>query len=369
MNGTALVSVVFATLLVVGIAVPAVALSTDAGEPSSSSLDGTTVAPAQSAPNSSSVNVTTGPQLSTVIEVSADDVQSDVEDTAFEISFEDADEATRADALADRAAALRDRAEAIDEDYADATAAYEDGDLGKAAYTQRLATLNARASNVLDSHRQFRQRVATVSPSALSAAEVDRSALNQSIEALNTVTGTGATALLAQFTAESTGEIELETDNGLSIEVESEDGERSREFERPRDDNDDRTVAQSAALETARDALSPVEDGNWTLTSSEIDDGSAYEFEFELLDAATLTGDAEIAVDGSTGDVFSLEEEIEPRDDEADDDEDADDEDDDADDEDENDEDENDAEDDEDDADEEDDDADDDGDADDEDDD
>jgi hypothetical protein len=325
MDRTALGSVLFATLVVIGVAVPAMALSTNTGEPSTSALTGTstrvtaqTDSGTQAAQTDARVNARAGPQLSTVIDVSSDEVRTDVDNTAFELSVEGASEEAKADVIAERADALRDRAESLRDDLDEATEAYEEGDLTRSEYARRLAVLNARATNLLNSYEQLRQRAADVSATELRAAGVTQSALDRSVENLSSVTGTGTNALLKQFTGESAGEIELETENGLSIEVESEDGERSREFERPRDDTDTVTVSQSAALETARGALSSV-GGQWILSSSEVDeDGGAYEFAFVLRNAANLTGEAEVAVDGSSGDIFSLEEEIEPRD-EADD--------------------------------------------------
>jgi hypothetical protein len=316
MDRTALGSVLFATLVVVGMAVPAVALSASTGEPSANGPAEPSAA--VTAQNNSSVNVTIGPQLSTIVSVSSDEVQTGFENTAFEISFENASEETRAEAIADRADGIRDRAESIREDYDEATEAREDGELTRSEYAQRLAVLNARATNLLDSYQQLRLRATNVSAVELEEAGLNRTTLNRSVEDLSSVTGTGARALLEQFTGESEGEIELDTENGLSIEVESEDGERSREFERPRDDEDTLTVSQAAALETARAVLSSAE-GNWTLTESEVDeDDGAYGFAFALRNAPGLTGEAEVSVDGSSGAMFALEEEIEPRDDEDD---------------------------------------------------
>lgn len=322
MERTALGSVLFATLVVIGMAVPAMALSTNTGEPSTSDPTGTpagvttqTDSVTQTTQTNSRVNARVGPQLSTVIEVSSDEVQTDFGSTAFELSVEGAGEEAQAEVIAERADELRDRAESIRDDYNEATEAYEEGDLTKSEYAQRLAVLNARATNLLGSYEQLRQRAENVSTPALRAAGVSQPALDRSVENLSSVTGTGANALLKQFTGESAGEIELETENGLSIRVESEDGERSREFERPRDETDTVTVSQSAALETARGALSPV-DGDWVLTSAEVaEDDGAYEFTFVLRNAPNLTGEAEVAVDGSSGDIFSLEEQVDPRDD------------------------------------------------------
>lgn len=307
---TAVGAILFVTLVVlVGMAVPAMGLSANTAEPSAGGSGET--AAVVTPQNNSSVNVTVGPQLSTVVRVSSDEVQTGFENTAFEVSFENASEELQAEVIADWADSVRDRAESIREEYEESTEAYEDGELTRSEYAQRLAVLNARASNLLDSHDQLSQRAANVSTAELEAAGVVQSALNQSVENVSSVTGPGVGALLEQFTGESEGEVELDTDNGLSIEVENEDGERSRELERPRDDTDTFSVSQAAALETARNALSAPA-GNWTLTDSEAGDG-AYEFALVLRDAPGLTGEAEVAVDGSSGEVFGLEEEIEPR--------------------------------------------------------
>jgi hypothetical protein len=315
MDRTALGSVLFVTLVVIGMAVPAMALSTNTGEPSTSDLTG--ASSGMTAQTDSRVRAETGPQLSTVIEVSSDEVQTDFDNTAFELSVEGTSGEAQAEAIADRVDELRDRADSIHDDFDEATEAYEEGDLTRSEYARRLAVLNARATNLLDSYGQLRERAENVSAPELRAAGVTLSALDSSVENLRSVTGIGTNALLKQFTGESTGEIQLETENGLSIQVESEDGERSREFERPRDDTDAVTVSQSAALETARGALSSA-GGDWILTSSEVDeDDGTYEFAFVLRNAANLTGEAEVAVDGSSGDIFSLEEEIDAREDDG----------------------------------------------------
>jgi hypothetical protein len=268
----------------------------------------------QQTANDSSVNVTVGQQLSTVLSVTSDDVQTEVEETAFELSYEREDEASRAEAVASRAEELRERAETIREDYEEATEARREGELTRSEYAQRLATLNARAENVLRSYERFQRRAANVSALELRAAGLNRSALAAAIENLDTVQGAGASALLLRFTGQREGEVELETDGGLSIAVEREDGERSREFERLGDDSTNVTVSQATALETARTALAAPANGSWTLTGSRIDrsDG-VYAFSFRLRSNAS-TGEAEVEVDGSSGNVTSLEEEIEARD-------------------------------------------------------
>ena len=256
--------------------------------------------------DNSSVNVTTGQQLSTVLAVTSDDVQSEVEETEFEVEYDNAGEEARAQALANRADALQERANRIAEAYETATEAYEEGELTKSQYAQRIATLNSRASNLLASYEALSERANAFSALELRAAGFNESALSGAVDDLDSVSGTGASALLQQFTGEREGEVEIESSNGLSIEVESEDGEQSRELNRPGDESANLTVNQSTALDTARDALPTVEK-QWRLVNSRIDseDGN-YEFRFHV-NTNTTVGQASVTVDGSAGTVVELE--------------------------------------------------------------
>ena len=280
-----------------GIPASAAALSTDS---------------AVQADGNETVNVTTGQQLSTVLAVTSDDVQSEVDEAAFETEYEDASEEERAEAIADRAETLRDRAESIAEDYEAATEAYEDGDLTKSEYAQRIAALNARADNLLTAYENLRERADNVSALELRAAGFNTTATQAAVDDLDSVSGAGASALLQRFVGQSQGEVEIDRANGLSISVESEDGEQSRELDQPGDDSTNLTVSQSDALDTARSSLSDA-NGTWVLSGSGVDrEDGIYSFAFRL-DGNTTEGEAEITVDGSSGEIVSLEEEIEPR--------------------------------------------------------
>jgi hypothetical protein len=104
-------------------------------------------------------------------------------------------------------------------------------------------------------------------------------------------------------------------DDGTTNQTTLEGEEMEREVRQPdaRDDNDSFPVAQSAALETARSALS---NHTWVLVESSVHEASGY-YEFEFAFDGDGSGEAEIRVDGSTGEVFRLEEEIEQDEDET----------------------------------------------------
>ncbi|WP_418283960.1 DUF7096 domain-containing protein [Halorubrum sp. DTA46] len=262
---------------------------------------------------------TVGQQLATVIAVTDDEVSSDVESSSLDAALEDANESERAAILTDRAAALRDRADGIVADQREARVAYEDGEITRGEFAQRLAVLAGQAHTVDRGFDRVDDRADDVSALELRAAGYDQNANAEARQRLTRVTGTGASALLAQYTGEHAGEFSLEVDGGVSIEVENDDGERSREFERDQPGDGSFDVTQSEALTAAITQLSTDADGEWTLRSADRDeDDGYYEFEFTFFGPET-TGEAEVSVDGQTGDVFEFEEELEPRD--ADDDE------------------------------------------------
>ena len=319
---TSLGYVVLVAAIVLGTSLPVGAVSNSPpADPSLFGISGASHGP-DSTNNPSTVHVTVGRQLATVISLTSDEVQTDFENTAFRVSVDVDDDESKAEAIADRAEELHERADRIHEDYEEATEAYREGELSRSEYARQLATLNARANNVLSSYETLESTAANVSALELRAAGLNESALEQSLSRLERVEGTGPTELLRLFIGNSQGSISLETENGLEIEIENEDGERSREIDRERDDNDSITVDQTRALSTARAALSEPSNGSWTLTRSSIHHVSGfYRFQFALT-GGEATGEAEVRIDGSSGEIFRLEEEIEAREDDGEDEED-----------------------------------------------
>ena len=266
--------------------------------------------------NGTAVNVTPGAQLATVLAATEASTRAEVDETRFELELERGGDDERAEAIAERAEALAGRAGAIREDYEAATGAYEAGELTADEYARRLAELNARAEHLIADVEALRAHADDVSGLELEAAGFDRAALRRAAEDLDPLTGVGPSAVLERFLGERTGEVELRTADGLRLEVEREDGEASIEVRRPRDDDPAITVAQDAALTTARATLPP---GDWVLVRASVHaDSGYYRFEFALR-SADRVGEAAVRVDGSTGEVFRLEAETERPDDEDDD--------------------------------------------------
>lgn len=99
-----------------------------------------------------------------------------------------------------------------------------------------------------------------------------------------------------------------------AIEKPSQEQESEGEvkIDKERDDNDNITINKSDAEQTARNVLSTPEQGEWMLEDSETEEDDGYfKFEFVLEGVNNTEGEAEVRVDGSTGEVFRHEEEIE----------------------------------------------------------
>jgi len=254
------------------------------------------------------VDVSVGAQLSTVIATSTTEVRTEVEDAGFSYEFETSD---REEAVAERAAELRERAREIREEYRETTEEFQAGDISRETYAGRLATMNDRSQQLQASVDRLAARAAALDNATRDRTGANETAIDRIEDDLDAVEGAGPRALLARFTGRTSGELEIHVDGGVRIEAEGEDGERSREIRRPGDASLNITVSQDAALATARGALSDA--GNWTLVEASVhEEDGQHRFEFEL--DATGDGEAEVRVDGSSGEVVRVEAEIEPGD-------------------------------------------------------
>lgn len=258
--------------------------------------------------SNASVNVGLGQQLGVLISVSSDDVRTEFENEAFEFEFRQGD---RLEAVNDRLEEVHERSIDLNEEYRELNQDLHEGEVSREEYARRVAGLNSRAENL---RRSLEWLKARLNESGLKQAGVNRSALNNSLSNVDELTGLGPSALLSRFTSGAAGEIEIETRDGVSIEVESEGGESSREVRRDRDADDSITVNVSAARQSARESLT---NRSWVLVEESLHEEDGYiEFEF-VLDSNSSEGEAEVRVDGSTGTVFRVEEEVEPRDDDG----------------------------------------------------
>ncbi len=305
--------VVIAVVAVMVISVPAAAFAGGVGLGLSDQSD---EAAATDDPGNEPVDrAPTGQQLATVLRVTDDELSAEVESAFFESSLAGANESERADILAARASILRDRARAVIEERDASTNAYEAGNLTRTTFAQRLAVATAQASSIDRLFAQLNGHADGVSALELRTAGFNRSANHEVRERLDELIGPGTMGLLSQFTGERMGAFTLELNGGVSIAVETDDGERSREFERPQPGDGTFSINASEAVDVARSALDGDLNGTWRLDSVERDDDGYYEVEFGF-GGPNVTGEAEVDVDGATGELFSFEEELEPRDEE-----------------------------------------------------
>ncbi|MFC6722711.1 hypothetical protein ACFQHN_35350 [Natrialbaceae archaeon GCM10025896] len=263
------------------------------------------------------VDIEVGQQLSTVASATTDEVRSEADQAGFEQRFNETSSTERAEAIADRATELETTATELRTQYDELTESYRNDEIDGSTFAQRIASLTTKANAVERNTERLADYAAQLPAAEQRAFDITEDDFDQITDQVSPVSTRTTSAILAQYTAESAGEIEIEIEreNGVQIEVSSEDGEQSRQFERPRDGSGTYELNQSEATDIAAGSLSE-QDGEWVLTSTSTDDG-AYEFEFELHGAGE--GEAEVAVDGETGTVFELEESVESEDDDDDD--------------------------------------------------
>ncbi|MEZ3143016.1 hypothetical protein [Halobaculum sp. MBLA0143] len=257
--------------------------------------------------NRENVTAGVGRQLATTLTAAGESVRGNVSRATFRERFRRANETVRAGLLADRAAVLTARVAAVDADAANLTAAYRAGNLSATEFAFQTALVTVRAESVAAELRRLRSLATNVSGLELAAAGYDGDRVRAALATAESASGPAATALRRQFTRGGDSRVAVAgAGRGLSV---AGDGGASREFERPPDGNSSLTVDGATALATARGALSTA--GSWTLRETAVDaaDGT-YEFEFRLA-ADDETGEASVTVDGSTGAVVALEEEIE----------------------------------------------------------
>lgn len=269
--------------------------------------------------NGEDLEASSGQQLATVVAVTDVEVRSGLEESDFEERLREGTEGERAAAVVERQTALLDRTDALVEERTRLTSGYESGRLDATAYAQQLVVLSARAMAVERSLVRLESSASSVSAVELEAAGYDPSATRSARSRLETVSGSGMSALLRLFTGEMGGSFDLRSEGGLSVEVENESGSSVREIERDVERGTTLSIPAGDAVEAASAFLSEPAEGNWTLRRVAADNVSGYyDVRFELR-SSDLEGKARARVDGETGAVFRFEEEVERRDDRDDD--------------------------------------------------
>ncbi|MFT4922766.1 MAG: hypothetical protein ACI8XM_001985 [Haloarculaceae archaeon] len=111
---------------------------------------------------------------------------------------------------------------------------------------------------------------------------------------------------------EHENETEVEHENETEVEHENEtEVEHEEDHIDGVDDDTSFSVSQKDARTTADEAVPAPETGSWSLTEISVHEADGYyEYEYALVNASS-PGEAEVRVDGSTGDVFRFEQEIE----------------------------------------------------------
>lgn len=261
-----------------------------------------------------------GAQISTIVAVTGDEVEADVEDAQYKYAFERANESEQARLATERAHDLASKSKAVKDEFKNATKAYKNGEITDDQYAQRLAVLSERAESLdkrSSEHLTGLDRAREVAnENAAFGLEQAAKDLKDSQNETDDLKKPGARAVAGKFMGEDRGEVAI-SKVGNSIAIAARDNENTsvREFVAEGDNSTAMNMSLAEAMALATSSLDPVANASWELTEMEkdVDDG-VYEFEFELNGTDETEGEAEIVIDASARTIVDFSEEIESED-------------------------------------------------------
>jgi len=262
-----------------------------------------------------SVDVGVGARLSTVIAATEIDVQAAVDRSTFARQAASANDTDIARSIQSRATTLSEQRDQLQSELASLQTAVTAGNITQATFVREVALVHAETMALTQAYQQLNQSVERVPAQARQANGIEQATIIAEAVSGAELNSRARAAVFNQLTGEDDGEIRVRTTDGVEIEVEHDDGEISREWERPDDGDRSFTLDAAAAADRASTVLPQLDQGEWvTEGPTERTDDGAYELTYRLAGGATADAEVEITIDGSSGEVIEYESEIEGRD-------------------------------------------------------
>ena len=262
-----------------------------------------------------SVNVGVGARLSTVIAATNIDVQAAVDRSTFARQSASTNDTDIARSVQNRATALSEQRNQLQSELTSLQTAVTAGNITQATFVREVALVHAETMALTQAYQQLNQSVERVPAQARQANGIEQATITAEAVSGAELNSRARAAVFDQLTGEDDGEIRVRTTDGVEIEVEHDDGEISREWERPDDGDRSFTLDAVAAADRASTVLPQLDQGEWvTEGPTERTDDGAYELTYRLTGGATNDAEVEITIDGSSGEVIEYESEIESRD-------------------------------------------------------
>ena len=266
-----------------------------------------------------SVDVGVGARLSTVIAATEIDVQAAVDRSTFARQAASANGTDIARSVQERATALSEQRAQLRSELTGLQTAVAAGNITQATFVREVALVHAETMALAQAYQQLNQSVERVPIQAQQANGIEQATIVAEAVSGANLNSRARAAVFNQLTGEDDGEIRIRTTDGVEIEVENDDGEISREWERPDDGDRSFTLDADAAADRASTVLPLLDQGEWVSEGpTERTEDGAYELAYRLTGGANGDAEVEVTIDGSSGEVIEYESEIESRDAELD---------------------------------------------------
>lgn len=255
------------------------------------------------------VEVDPGPQLSTVLASQSETVAARVEETRFGARYASGtDDRSRAGAIDRRLAVLVDRVDRLTRRYDGLRESYRNERLSASVYVARLASLHARAASTNRSLGRLERRAATVPVAVRQDVGIELSRIRSTRGRLGPLTGSDLRALLERVRGEVPGDITVSAASAAVSVSGAYAKTTAVAFSRAPDGDDSITVDAATARETARAELSrfPVPTQEWRRVDAvrnDVDGVFVFLYSYE----GPGHGETTVVVDGSSGEVVTLE--------------------------------------------------------------
>ena len=156
------------------------------------------------------VDIEVGQQLSTVASATTDEVRSEADQAGFEQRFNETSSTERAEAIAERAGELETTATELRTEYDELTESYRTGEIDGSTFAQRIASLTTKAYAVERNTERLADYAAQLPEAEQRAFDVTEDDFDRITDQVSPISTPTTSAILAQYTGESTGEIEIE---------------------------------------------------------------------------------------------------------------------------------------------------------------
>lgn len=241
------------------------------------------------------INVSTGEQLSTVIQMTTDDIGSQIDEVAFDRKFGNSE--NESEVVNNRIGELKESTEKINKEYRELVQKRNNGNISNEDFGRRVAIMSNEIDNNKEKFKSLRNK--TVDDSS----NKTDNRMKGLEEALENADSEAKNVIQSVYTGRSKYMRIGGKGFGLSVVAEASNGRFTEAYDGEEDGNENVKITVEEAIKIVKNES----DVDMNVTETEIDDG-VIEVELEGNDS-----EVEAVVDGSSGKIISYRSEMSGR--------------------------------------------------------